>query len=94
MDVAATQEKAEAWEKSYRQTIRMLVNASAYIAMIEAHPLESALQPPSLHPEVRRMVEEIKPELPAPPPLPTLHSVLGLTGRPLETLGGLFPKKP
>ena len=94
LDVAATQEKAEAWEKSFRQTIEWLVNASAYIAMTEAHPLESALQRPPLHPVVRIMVEDIKPGLPPPPPLPTLHSVLGLAGRPPEPLGGLFPKKP
>ena len=77
-DIAATQEKAEAWEESFRRTIGWLFNASAYIAMEEAQPMESALQRPFLHAEVRRMVEEIKPKLPPPP----------------KTFGEIFPKKP
>ena len=94
MYVAATQEKAEAWEKSFLQTIEWLVNSSVYIAMMEAHPLESALPRPPLPPVFRLMLDAIKPVLPQPPPLPTLHSVLGLAGRPPDPLGGLFPHKP
>jgi len=101
-DIADSGARAKYWEDNYHQVRKWFLNASAYIALAEARPLEWALGAHTLDPEVRNIVDKFKSHLPPPlPPPPTLQG-LGLgtllaTGAPKTLKEALtppiFPKK-